>query len=179
MTEEIEEWKSVKGYEGYYIVSSFGNVKSVDRHIEDKLGRFRLRRGQTLKLKKEKSGYLRATLLTGSKRKFFFVHRLVAEAFITNTQSKPFVNHIDGNKTNNHVDNLEWCSNKENIQHAWDTGLNDFRKKKVMCVETGKVYDSIKDAKIDNKISCSGITKCINGNQGKCGGYHWKEMEKA
>ena len=74
-----------------------------------------------LKQHKDNVGYFRVTI--GNPRVTHKVHRLVAQTFISNPENKPHVNHIDGNKTNNHVDNLEWCTASENIQHAYDTGL--------------------------------------------------------
>ena len=80
--------------------------------------------GKKLKPVKNNCGYGRITLCYEGRRDLVFVHRLVAEAFLVNPAGKPFVNHKDGNKLNNHVENLEWCTCQENIQHAWDTGLN-------------------------------------------------------
>lgn len=80
--------------------------------------------GRILSPKKNHDGYLRIQLWSHSKCKFVSIHRLVAEEFIDNPDNKPFVNHIDGNKGNNSVNNLEWCTQKENIRHSWENGLS-------------------------------------------------------
>lgn len=107
-----EEWRNVKGYEGYQI-SNYGRVKSFKRYTE----------GKILKLSLTSCGYLQVCLCNEEKKYSSFVHRLVAEVFIPNIGAKPQVNHIDGCKLNNHVSNLEWVSQAENQQHAFDTGL--------------------------------------------------------
>lgn len=105
----MENWKNVVGYEGYYEVSDLGNVRSVTR----------VKKGKALKPIKRQHGYLAVQLWGkgGNSRGFrtFSVHRLVAEAFIPNSENKPEVNHKDENKANNRVENLEWVSRKENM----------------------------------------------------------------
>lgn len=97
----IEEWKAVPGYEGLYEVSNKGNVRNV-------------RRNTLLRLQKNQ-GYIRVWLYKNGIQAGLRVHRLVAQAFIPNPDNLPEVNHIDEDKTNNRVDNLEWCSRKYNV----------------------------------------------------------------
>ena len=80
--------------------------------------------GRILKVQPNGKGYLRFSLLVGEKRKYFFVHRIVAEMYVPNPEGKPQVNHIDGNKRNNRADNLEWVTNYENRQHALQNGFH-------------------------------------------------------
>jgi len=110
----IEEWKDVVGFEDYFKISNFGNVYSK-------------RTGRILKQTISKSGYLQVSTKIGGrngKNHCFRVHRLVAKAFIINHDNKIEVNHIDLNKLNNCVDNLEWVTPKENIKHAIDNGVH-------------------------------------------------------
>ena len=107
----IEEWRKIVGYEGLYEVSSLGRVRSLDRYDE----RNCFREGRILKLYTSRVGYLRVQLSLNSKKKMYLVHRLVAEAFIPNPDNLPEVNHLDEDKTNNRVENLEFCDRKYNI----------------------------------------------------------------
>ena len=111
-----EIWKAIKDYEGKYEVSNLGRVKSLERtsRLNRKI------KERILAPREHTGGYLRVQL----SRKDFYIHRLVAEAFIPNPENKSQVNHIDGNKRNNHVDNLEWNTPLENNLHAIRTGLN-------------------------------------------------------
>lgn len=118
-----ELWKDIKGYEGCYQVSNLGRIKSLDRMTNNQYGEYFMK-GRILKnsIIKDK-GYCRVSLNNGNGKISKRVHRLVAEAFIPNPENKLEVNHKDGNKLNNCVSNLEWCTNKENIEHSIRTGL--------------------------------------------------------
>ena len=103
-----EVWKDIAGYEGIYQISNYGKVKS-------------LKNNKTRKLIEDRDGYLWVALYKNKKQKIFFVHRLVAKAFIENKTNKPQVNHKDENKKNNIVTNLEWVTAKENINYGTRT----------------------------------------------------------
>ncbi|MBE8952238.1 MAG: HNH endonuclease [Quinella sp. 1Q7] len=107
-----EIWRDVVGYEGYYKVSNFGRVKS-----------FHKGKSKILKFGVSPFGYLRVVLCKDFKKKNRPIHILVAQAFIPNPDNKRQINHIDGDKTNNHVSNLEWATPAENIHHAFAMGL--------------------------------------------------------
>ena len=154
-----EIWKDVVGYEGLYQVSNLGNVRSVERTINMEHPRY----GSAIVKyeSKELRGYLnergyRKVCLTKNKHsKIRFVHRLVAEAFIPNPNKLPQINHKDEDKTNNHVDNLEWCTNKYNTNYGekrkqklsinaknrWEKGK--FRNKRKELIEQQAVIDCL------------------------------------
>ena len=121
----MEIWKDVIGFEGAYQVSNFGNAKSVDRKVKHNFGGLALKKGKLLKLIPDKDGYLRVNLKRQQKTNNRIVHRLVASAFIDNPENKPQVNHKNGIKNDNRVENIEWCTTFENRQHAYDTGLQN------------------------------------------------------
>ena len=147
----VEQWKPVVGYEGLYEVSSHGNVYSM--------------RTKKILRTYNQNGYLHVHLYKNGHRKNWAVHRLVANAFIPNPENLETVNHIDENKTNNHICNLEWMSREDNVQYS--------RCKKVLCIETGKVYDSMMKAERQTGINCSSISQCCNGKYKTAGGFHW------
>lgn len=121
-----EVWKDVVGFEGYYQVSNYGRVKSADRVVKDSKGRKKPIKGAMIvgssNSRKGVNDYQFIQLRKNGEMIRKYVHRLVAEAFLPNPFNYPQVNHIDGDKTNNQVDNLEFCSQSANIQHAYDTG---------------------------------------------------------
>lgn len=130
-----EIWKDIEGYKGYYQVSNCGRVKSLQRFKSCGKGGF-IQKERIMKQSLTTTGYKKVELSKDGKRKSMKVHRLVAMAFIDNPDNKPDVNHIDGNPLNNHLVNLEWCTESENINHAIRTGL-----KKVFYIERSKLYD--------------------------------------
>lgn len=178
----IEIWSPIKGYEGYYEVSSYGVVRSVQRKSLDRWGKYCLRKGRILKPCNRR--YSMVVLSKNGKARNCLVHRLVAEAFIPNPHNWSVVNHKDENKLNNRMDNLEWCSQKYNINYGKGvrkraatqsiskkgkhySARTEFKPgnvlpcnlRPVFCVETGKLYQSIKEACSDCCISRSTIYK--------------------
>ena len=165
-----EIWKDIKDYEGLYQVSNLGNVRN--------------KRTEKVLIGGIKRGYREVIILKDTKRKYKLVHRLVAEAFIPNAENHPQVNHIDGNKLNNKVNNLEWCTRSENMKHAYKIGLekplyaqNNPRAKKVkqydLCKNFIKQYDGIKEASRINNLNPRDISKCCQGKRRQVGGYIW------
>lgn len=181
-----EIWKPIKGYEDFYEISSFGRVKSLDRLTSNSFGTF-VRKGKLLKTSIDRNGYKYVLLTDGNKkRKNLKIHRLVALNFIDNPLSKPFVNHIDGDKLNNDIRNLEWCTPLENTTHAIENGLFI---PKVHCVKKGKTIGMFdKDGNLLKTFSRSKeaakyvgtdhktIIKVCNGYKSykTAKGYKWK-----
>ena len=125
----IESWKDIKGYEGLYQVSDLGRVRRNRKIIKPFID-------------SRKKGYKIITLCKQGKRKRFSAHRLVTQAFLENPKGLEQVNHKDGNPSNNSLRNLEWVSNRQNTQHAYDTGLNSKAvKMQVVDLETKKVTE--------------------------------------
>lgn len=114
----IEEWRPIEGYEELYEVSSYGRVRSLDRYVVDSLGHRKFYKSKVLSPAKDTDGYLKVGLSYNGKCKKCLVHRLAAQAFIPNLDNLPEVNHKDEDKTNNRVDNLEWCTTKYNVNYG-------------------------------------------------------------
>ena len=159
----IEEWKDIKGYEGLYQVSNLGRVKS-------KTGRIR-------KTTFTNSGYELVVLYNNCKSKGFTIHRLVAEALLPNPENKPQVNHIDEDKTNNAVFNLEWVTAKENVNHGTRTLKSS---NKVSCIfNDGSLmsFYSLTDCANYLNITVASVSYCIKHNKpNKNGIVFYKEV---
>lgn len=121
----METWKDIPGYERIYEASNLGRVRThINKTTRTKKHGVRKWKQRVLKQKTDKNGYKRVTLWKDNKSKDFLVHRLVALAFIPLVDGKDCINHVDGNPSNNNVENIEWCNHKENLMHAYKTGLN-------------------------------------------------------
>ena len=166
----IELWKPVLGYEGFYEISNLGQIKSLVK-----------KQKKIIKNCENGAGYFVVTLCRNGKRRMASIHRLVAEAFIPNPKNLPQINHKDGVKTNNLIENIEWCTAKENMNHAWDTGLNSVEKlgttKKVAQIKNGKtikVWESLSSASRELGIIRTSISNCCCHRSMSAGGFCWK-----
>ena len=182
----MEKWLSVKGYEGLYEVSNLGRVRSVERVVMNKTknGKDRpcLIKGRVLKTcfnNYKKDNTLKREQLALSKEgkiKTFHVHSLVAEAFCRKEFDNMQVNHKDGNPLNNKADNLEWITQKENIQHAFKNNLIKTSKKvakiDIKTNEILEVYQSETKACLENGVAQGKISRAIKRNGTSCG-YKW------
>lgn len=152
-------WKDIPGYNGRYMASNLGEIKSYPvKFVNKQTKGFSLRKGRKLK-QWDSRGYQRVGLVVDNKHKFFSVHRLIAITFLPLIPGKNVVNHKDGNPRNNNVENLEWCTQKENMNHSLNIlKRQPNRSQKVQHIETGIIYPSIKEAHEKLKISFALIT---------------------
>ena len=165
-----ELYKNIDGYDGKYKISNFGNVYSEKSN-------------RVLKYNVNKKGYSYVVLTNGGYRKTHKLHRLVAQAFIPNPENKPHVNHIDEDKTNNRVDNLEWVTHTENQNHGTrnlriSASLKNRKdlSKSVYC-SNGNIYPSIAEASRKLNLDKSDIGKNCKGLNKHVGNYTFKYME--
>ena len=177
-----EVWKDIKRYEGYYQISNKGNVRSVEREVIYSNGRHYIYPSKIIKTFQDKKGYILVTLSKSNKLKTMKVHRLVAEAFIENLYNLPQVNHKDEDKTNNKVENLEWCDSKYNNNYG--TKIKRFIKKNRNNKLSKPVYqydlhgNLIKEWPSShecgrNGFDASSVSLCCNGKLKTHKGYIW------
>lgn len=149
------EWRAITGYEHYEISSEGGLVRNKE--------------GKILKTHKNHNGYLQVVLHDNGKKQCFRIHRLVADAFIPNPNGYETINHIDHNKLNNDVNNLEWMPRGNNAK--------DGNEKKVYCYELDQTFDSIRKAGIATGIAESSIGLCCQGRYETAGNMHWEYVK--
>lgn len=183
-----EIWKDIEGFKGIYQISNMGRIKSIERTIIRQSKKHHIK-PRIISQSLDKNGYLRSSLTKDGYTNSYSVHRLVALTFICNPDNKPQVNHIDECKTNNTVDNLEWMTCYENNNYGTrndrikktfiendsmkNRKMNITHKRKVKCITTGEIYDSVTDAcKAHNIKSRSSISAVCKGTQ-KCT-YNYK-----
>lgn len=187
MEEEI--WKDVVGYEGYYQASNLGKIKSLSRVVNSCMGNPSTRKETILKSQIINSGYKVSTFCLDYNKRNFFVHRVVAECFVSNPQDLPEVNHINGIKTDNRAENLEWCSRSENKKHAYRIGLRTApnvvfidgvvcAKKKTRQYDISgnfiMEHDSATEAARFIGIDRFDIYNCVNSSKKTAGGFLWR-----
>lgn len=181
----MKQWKNIPGYEGIYQASNLGDVRSIPFERADKTGRISHYAGKILKQhKNSRNGYMYVHLLG----KAHSVHRLVLSAF-TGNRAGMDVNHLNGNKEDNRIENLEWCSRSENIRHAIKNGLNDLSpmmkaarkrnetaKKPVTAIIDGNevYFESVNSAARGTGISPRIVSNCCHGKLKKCNGVEFR-----
>lgn len=188
MSKEFEEWRPVKEYEGTYEVSDCGNVRSLDTFVRTKGGVLRLAKGRIRKLQRDDDGYMRVGLYGGKKPKLVGVHRLVAEAFIPNPDNKEQVDHINGVRDDNRIENLRWFTLEENNS----TDLAKSRKSKsaferndnkktvyqyTLDGELVDVWSSTREVERKTGFKSQSISRCCNGKQEFAYNYKWSYNE--
>lgn len=180
----IEIWKDIPNYEGLYQVSNLGNVKSLDHYSSNGFTDI-LYKGRLLKQQKDKYGYLSVVLYKNGKYKRCKVHRLVALAFIENLYDMTEINHIDGNKKNNNVSNLEYSTRSLNNKHAYSIGLKSPKLGTDNNLSKGieqldlnyrliATWSSARDIARVLNIDDSSVIKCCKGKRKTTGGYLWR-----
>lgn len=189
-----EIWVNIPEYEGSYQASNYGRIRSKDRMIKNK-SNYYFRKGKIKKISNATGGYKSVSLCKNGKRKTWLVHILVAKCFINNTLNKRTVNHIDCDKTNNNVLNLEWNTDSENIKYAFKngkkpnkywlgkTGYKSSRGSHILQLDKTNLniinkFGSAREACRETGINDGDISSCIRGNLKSAGGYLWiKEDE--
>lgn len=167
----MEEWRDIKGYEGLYQVSNLGRIKSLNYRSSN--------REEILKLHNNKKGYKQIRLSKEKTRKSYLVHRLVAQEFIPNPYNLPEINHKDECKYNNVVENLEWCTSKYNANYGTkikrasnnNSGAKNYKSRKIKCVTTGEVFDTMTEASKKYNVQTAHLTDCCKGRR-KTTGKH-------
>ncbi len=163
---EVETFVKIDGFEEYE-VSNLGKVRN-------------MKNGRILKPYLNQSGYLRHCLCENNKRKYLFLHKIIATAFIDNPEEKPCVNHIDENKLNNDLSNLEWCTVKENNIHGTRMKrIAEKLSKKVVQLDLNdnvlNIFESMTQAEQETGTSAGNISRCCNGKLKSAGGFKWRK----
>lgn len=176
---ENETWKPFANTESQYLISNLGRVKSLDRYKKSKLGSLSFLKGKILKpVLQKKTGYLIITIKYNGKVFVSLLHRAVAKHFIVNEFNKPCVNHINSIKTDNRVENLEWCTYKENIAHSFNNGLQRNKQKEFIGINliSGETitFLNIQDAAVAVVGNRGNIHKCLKSKNNRLSAYGYK-----
>lgn len=172
----MEQWKEIENTDGLLEVSNYGRVRS------------NMRDGRILKATPDKKGYLRLRVTIHREKRAYKVHRLVANAFVPNPEGKPQVNHIDGNKTNNRADNLEWVTNLENAHHAMDNDLwsnvfdasrraSEAQRRPIIAYKDGEAIEFESICQAQKFIGTRHITDVLKGKRKQAKGYTFAYKE--
>lgn len=167
---EIEEWRDIEGYGGLYLVSSFGRVKSLGRWVNAKSDSVKFIKERILQPGKTTWGYLQVGLWKDGKQKIYKVHKLVANAFIPNPDNLETINHINEDKTDNRVENLEWMTNKDNKRYSSAVAVNQF----TLSGEFIKTWDCIREIGYHLGFSYGNICLCCKGKRNSAYGFIWR-----
>ena len=160
-----EEWKDIEGFEGRYMVSNKGRVKSLNYSNNGKEG--------IINAKDNGKGYLRVNLYKDGKRKWYRINRLVAITFLPNPSNLPEVNHKDKIRINNCVDNLEWCTTQYNVEYSKAKAIIGINKISGLIVE----FPSIMEASRQLGISQGHICDCLKGRRKSAKGFYWHYVD--
>lgn len=182
-----EIWKEIPGWEGLYMASNTGKIKGICHFVVSKGGCLRRTHSVVLKEKINKFGYLVVRLQdkSTSRDRFYMVHRLIANTFIPNTQNLPFINHKDEDKTNNCVDNLEWCTAKYNVNYGTcqerkieTQRLKHPNMKRIRQISMNgmliREFISISDAARSVGVDKTRISRCCHNSNYSCRGFKWE-----
>lgn len=182
-----EIWKTIDGYEGYYEISSLGRLRSCDRTIEQGRNILRLK-GRLMKPHIcSTTGYYMTMLSKSGISKRFPLHRLIAKAFVPNPENKPLVDHINGNRTDNRIRNLRWCTNKENLTFPIASENRILCKQNVSkkvaqldktTLKAINVFRSVGEVKRQLGFAKQNIILCCNGVKPSSYGYKWKYISE-
>jgi len=157
-------WKAIYGYENYYEISTNGIIRSIERKVPI-LKWTRTVKSKIIQPRVNNRGYAEVRLSKNGIATTKFVHILSALAFVPNPENKPEVNHLDGDKLNNHYTNFSWVTHRENIQHAYDTGLIKKKTTPVIDICTGMEFPSIAKAAEFNNLNYSTCKNQISGKR--------------
>jgi len=180
-------YKDIPGYEGMYMINQYGMIKSLNYR--------RTGISRILSPNRTKRNYYRVMLYKNNSCNKVFVHQLVAKTFIDNIENKPFINHINGNGLDNRVENLEWCTQMENIRHSIDilgykpkcNSKGKYGKNNKLSIPVNQLtkqcdfikhWDSMSDASRELKISKALISHCCRGERKTAGGFIWITSQK-
>lgn len=185
-----EIWKDIPGYEGLYKISSLGKLKRCNKTYFCGNNTKRVLEEREIIGDKDSFGHVRVTLYKNGTKKRIFLHRLIAESFIPNSENKPEIDHINAIPDDNRVENLRWVTHQENLNNPitlkrkssaamgnhmlGKIGKLHHNSKKCLCIETGNVYYGTSEASRKTGLNQICISACCIGKRKTTGGYHWK-----